>query len=275
MNYKGKTVGLTGADGFLGSALAEELRAQGAVVKIISGDTRKIETFSSVVDHSMDYLFHFGSPSSQVVFKRQPLHSAEVTIRGFINAISACQYSGVKLIYPSTGLLSQGKINEYAQCKKICEDIHLGENIDAIGVRIFATYGPGEDHKRDYASVPFLFVRDIVTGQRPIIFGDGEQVRDFIFIEDTVKGILNIAEKCNEPIIDLGFGKQNSFNDLINIINKHLKKEVKPQYVDKPIDYVEKTSASVDKLSKYYTPTIGIDEGIERIIKSLQGESRK
>lgn len=266
MNYQGKIVGLTGADGFLGSALAKGLRDQGAIVKVISGDIRDPETFNRVVDYTMDYLFHFAAPSSQILFKRQSLYSADVTLNGFINAAMICKQNGVKLIYPSTGLLSQGDTNEYARCKKLCEDIHLGENVDAIGIRVFATYGPSEGHKRDYASVPYLFIRDMVNGKRPIIYGDGRQVRDFIYIDDTVEGILRIAEEATEPIIDLGFGKQTSFIRLIRIANEHLNMAIEPIFVDKPVDYVEKTSADLSIMKRYYQPLIGIDEGIGRIV---------
>jgi UDP-glucose 4-epimerase len=176
----------------------------------------------------------------------------------------------VRLIYPSTGLLSQGDTNEYARGKKVLEDIHLGSGMDALGIRIFATYGPGEGHKRDYASVPYLFARDMVQGRSPIIFGDGSQVRDFIYIDDTVQGILALAEECPDPIVDLGSGEQVTFRQILGKINSALGDIIQAKYVDKPTGYVDKTKANIDRLSDFYEPKCSIDVGIKNMVDALK-----
>lgn len=271
MNYKGKNVAITGHDGFIGSALVKELQAKGANVVALLGDVRDPETFS-VIDYTYDYLFHFGAPSSQILFKRQPMNSAEVTIRGFLNAAKACRENGVRLIYPSTGLLSSDRENEYARCKKVCEDIAAGENLNALGIRIFATYGPGEDHKADYASVPFLFARDMVLGRSPVIFGDGQQSRDFIYIDDVVYGILMLAEKCMLPTIDLGSGVNVTFNEIVEQINARDGNDIKAKYTDSPKGYVKETSAKVLDLHSYYLPMTSFTQGIKLLVEYLKSE---
>lgn len=273
MNYRGKKVAITGWTGFIGNALYEALKFHGADVSKLYGDVRDPETFSKI-NHEYEYLFHFADPSSQILFKRMPMYAAGVTITGFMNAAAACRDNGVKLIYPSTGLLSQDRENEYARCKKLCEDIHLGEGLDAIGIRIFATYGPGEGHKRDYASTPYLFARDMQQGKSPEIWGDGTQKRDLIYIDDVVNGVLVLAEEANEPIIDLGSGKPVSFNDLIVEINHAFMinsgaKIPEPVYVDKPAGYVDDTAADPTILHRYYTPTTDLASGVHRLVKSL------
>lgn len=275
MNYSGKKVAITGADGFIGSALLEQLDkltddGDRTVQKVfvIKGDIRDPKTFN-VLNHRIDYLFHFAAPSSQVLFKRQAMYATETTIVGFINAARACKQNGIKLIYPSTGLLSSNRYNEYAMCKKICEDIAASEKLDALGIRIFATYGPGESHKRDYASVPYLFARDMIEGKSPVIFGDGEQVRDFIYIDDVVQAILRVAEECNDPVIDVGSGVQISFNSIIKELSRIIG-PVKPVYVDKPGGYVSETMAHPEELDKYYTREVAFAEGISKLVKELQ-----
>jgi len=189
MNYKGKRVAVTGY-GFLAGGLIKALIDMGAEVFINTGDLRDTLTFARVVEiedgavrysrdsvrelnYTFSYVFHFASPSSQILFKRNPRYCIDVTLNSFLAISKQCKENGIKLIYPSTGLLSQGKTNEYASCKKMCEDIHLAEGMDAIGLRIFATYGPGEGHKRDYASVPYLFARDMVRGRGIEVYGNG------------------------------------------------------------------------------------------------------
>lgn len=276
MNYQNKIVGVTGYDGFIGRELVTALEEQGANVIALMGDVRDPLTFATV-DYSMDYLFHFADPSSQILFKRQPLYAAEVTIKGFINAAQACRQHGVKLVYPSTGLLSQDRENEYARCKKLCEDMHLGENLDALGIRIFATYGPQEYHKRDYASVPYLFARDMSEGKSPVVWGDGSQRRDLIYIDDVITGILILAEEANEPIIDLGSGTPVSFKEVLAELRNAFHGETGanipvPVFVDKPAGYVDDTAADITILKKYYQPQFSIQDGAFALVKGLHDE---
>lgn len=269
MNYQNKKIALTGIDGFIGSHLAAALENEGAKVVALAGDIRDRRTFDPL-DHTFDYLFHFAAPSSQVQFKRMPSYCMKTTTIGFMNAADIAKRHGIRLVYPSTGLLSSDRLNEYALCKKWCEQYAAGKGMDAIGLRIFATYGPGEGHKRDFASVPYLFARDMVEGHRPVVFGDGKQVRDFIYIDDVVQAILHLAEECSDSIVDVGSGDQFSFNDIIAEIDCHLDKSPKAEYVDAPAGYVKETSADPAVMAYYYMPKIGFAEGIRRTVEHLQ-----
>lgn len=278
MNYHGKNIVLTGWDGFIGSALAKRLKAEGANVYEFRGDIRNKSDLTSYINHRIDYVFHFGAPSSQVQFTRQHRYCVETTIQGFSNISSLCAENGVRLVYPSTGLLSQGKSNEYARCKQICEDLAATNELDSIGIRIFATYGPGEGHKRDYASVPYLFARDMVNGVSPVIFGDGEQVRDFIWIDDVVNAIVVLAEECSEKVVDLGTGEQVSFNEIIIAINslRPEQRPIHPTYVDKPNNYVESTQAQAEFIKNFaggkIKPQVSFTDGIKKLVKHLEDE---
>lgn len=291
MNYQGKRVALTGVTGFIGSQLFKRLNDEGAYVNVLTGDVRDASTFEEI-DYQFDYIFHFADPSSEIMFKRQALYCAEVTIEGFLNAAKASKRSGAKLIYPSTGLLSMANNperkdlpalvstvhalagNHYARTKKICEDIHLGENLDAIGIRLFAAYGPQEAHKRDYASVPFLFARDMQQGRGPVIWGDGEQRRDLIYIDDAVEGILELADQASEPIIDLGSGDPVSFNQVIDALTGAFgtmsgANVPEPQYTNRPAAYVDETSADPTIMKKYFTPGFDLQRGIDHLVKGI------
>lgn len=276
MNYRGKKIAITGATGFIGNALAKEfaLMPDGPKhVEIITGDIRDRRTFD-VLDHTYDYLFHFAAPSSQVQFKRQPAFSIKTTILGFMNAADIAKRHGIRFVYPSTGLLSSDqKPNEYALCKRMGELYVQGKGMDAIGLRIFATYGPGEGHKRDYASVPYLFARDIVDGKRPEIYGDGKQVRDFIYIGDVVNSILILAEECSDPIVDIGSGKQTSFLQIMDAIAAvSTIGEIKgPKFIDRPTGYVQETAADPTRLHDFYTPQTSFEYGIELLVNHLRG----
>lgn len=282
MNYKGKKVAITGVDGFIGKALFEALInsttdlefmfESEVMVHILDGDIRDPETFAKL-DHTYDYLFHFAAPSSQVLFKRNPAYCIETTLKGIMNAAQVCRDYGIRLIYPSTGLLSSDRYNEYAMCKKISEDYVKGLKMDALGVRIFATYGPGEGHKADFASVPYLFARDMVRGKDPVIFGDGEQVRDFMYIDDVVQAILYAAEECYDDVLDIGSGHQISFNRIITELAIITETAANPDYIPKPNGYVKETAANPTRMYDFYKPKVAFVEGLKKTVESIKNET--
>lgn len=270
MNYTDKKVFITGSDGFLGKAIARELEDLNADVYRYSGDVRDKQRLTELLDHKWDYVFHFGCPSSQVLFKRERRYCIETTIQSFLHLTRLCALNGIRLIYPSTGLLSQGKSNEYARCKQVCEDLAATPDLDSLGLRIFATYGPGEGHKRDYASVPYLFAHDIIDGKDPVLWGDGKQSRDFIYIDDVVRATLLLAEECPDKVIDVGSGHKTSFNDLLLKIADATGISSSVANIPMPAGYVEETQANTDRLLDFYEPKVSINRGIELMVKSIK-----
>lgn len=194
-------------------------------------------------NYSTRYLFHFSSPSSQILFARNPEYCVSETIDSLKKVIKYCRRTGAKLILPSTGLLSNreaAKYNEYAMTKYLSEQIALKSGIEVVIPRIYAAYGPGEEHKRDYKSVISLFMEEIINDQRPVIFGDGEQTRDFIYITDLIDDLIYHAE-FSTGIVEIGTGVATSFNTIIDLINHTVGKNIEPWYADRPTNYIEET----------------------------------
>ena len=268
MNYTGANVAITGWSGFLGGALAARLSDDyEANVECLEGDVRDPFTFAGIT-HETKYLFHFGAPSSQVLFERNPAHCIDVTMKGFANALEACKRTGTRLVFPSTGILSSGRFNMYAKCKSLCEDMARGT--DAIALRIFATYGIGEKHKRDFASVPYLFARSASRGQHLTVFGDGSQTRDFIYVDDTVNTILRAAEEWDGGPLDVGSGTSVSFNEIIEHVSDHFP-NVRTSYVHAPKGYVKETTATTASHG-LWEPQVSLEEGIARVAEWLAGD---
>jgi len=266
MHYKNKRVLVTGASGFIGKALVYRLNQLGA--NVCEYDLRR-DTY--VPEGKASYVFHFGSSSSQILFKRNMLGSVSDTINSFKRVNQFARNLDARLIYPSTGLCSTNNLNEYARTKKLLEDIHLSHNLNALGLRIFATYGPGEEHKALYASVPHIFSTDVIEGRKCLIYGDGMQSRDFIYIDDVIESILILAEHATEPIIEIGSGQKTSFNELFGIIRETYRGEDCDEaiYVPAPQSYITETKADTKILHKYYKPETYLDTGISELIKHI------
>ena len=238
---------ITGINGFLGNALNKRLLSMGW------------ETYP-MLRPDVDYVFLFGSASSNHWYQHALSYNIRETIGGFLNAADFCKEHDIKLIYPSSGTIYEGK-NAYSKCKLVLETLaSLYPN--NLGLRIFATYGPGEDHKKEYASIVYQFTKLMKKGRRPVIWGDGEQTRDFIYIDDVIDNIINNLDK--EGTIEIGTGVNHSLNRVVHLINKNLHTKIKAEYIPKPKHYIETTICQKPSPHKF---TLG--EGIKKIIKSL------
>lgn len=241
MDYK---VSVLGRNGFIGSALAKRFKS------VYSYPHKKAK-----------YLFYFSSPSSQEIFKDSLDYSMAETINGFLGVVRFCRENKIKLIYPSSATIYANK-NAYAHCKSALEQIHQAYGGDVLGLRIFAGYGVGEEHKGEYASVVYKFCKQMVVGEQPVIWGNGEQSRDFVYIDDIIDTIIEL--KDTNGIFDIGTGVDTTFNEVVRLINKTLGKEIKSKYIKAPVNYLKDTPCQNPIKGK-----VSIEEGIKKICESL------
>lgn len=225
-----------GKDGFLGSALAKK--------------------------NLPDGIYYFDSPSSNIIFDEHLEWCVRKTIVNFMDILDRVKKTQEYLVYPSSATV-YNKNTHYAKTKAILEELVDIYQVPALGLRIAAGYGPGEAHKGSYASVIYQWCKQMKNGERPIIFGDGTQTRDFIYETDIADNIERLVNEHTIGIVDIGTGINTSFNEVIAIINKVLGTDIKPIYVDKPKTYVENTPC---------TPVpckISLEEGIINICQSI------
>lgn len=311
MDWKDKKVLVNGVTGFIGSNLAKELLKKGAEVYsidnfsyidremmgkkfhelkdiiVIEGDVSDKGNWSKLPT-DIEYIFHFSAPSSVVLFKRYPEKCWNETLFGLYNALEFCKKNNVKkLMYPSSGAIYSGnkmphteKVypkprNLYASAKVACEALanSYSDFVKSIGLRIFVGYGPGEEWKGDFGSALYLFIRDLMNDRAPEVWGDGNQTRDFVYIDDLIKMIIKSAEIEHTGIINLGTGKSSSFKDLIERINKILGSKKEPVFVPKKDpNYLEHIKADVTLTNRLMgIKTIDIDEGLQKFIDYLKG----
>ena len=310
MDWKDKKILINGASGFIGSNLVKKFLELGAKIysidnfSYIDGEKskRKNNFFDKIVliegnvsedepwkkvPLDIDYIFHFAAPSSITNYKREPERCYRETVYGFWKALEFAKNnkSVKKVVYPSTGSLYAGNefpLNEnvypkprnlYASAKMACEGLagNYKGLVNSIGIRIFAGYGPGEEWKKDFGSIVFLFLNDLMKGNKPIIWGDGKQTRDFVYIKDIVEGVKKAAEADYEGIINIGTGIETSFNDMIEIIKEELGIEGETEHIPKEANYVENLKADTKLMKKILgIETVSLKDGLKEYINYLK-----
>ena len=153
-------------------------------------------------------------------------------------------------------------------------------SIDSVGFRYFSVYGYPERHKGVYANIVTQFIWDMMEGKRPVIYGDGNQTRDFTFIKDIVEANrLAIRKKLKGAnVLNIGTGINHSFNDIVDLINKHMGTSIKPEYTPNQIhNYIFDTLADVKKAEEVlgFKAKTSLDEGIKKTIEFYMQKENK
>lgn len=230
---------MIGCHGFIGKAMATRL---GNVTTFPTDETK--------------VLFHFGS-YTHPDFEQNPEYLMQRELDDFTRLLPLCYERGIVFVYPSSALVYE-KPTQFAQFKRTLESLAACYKTVTLGLRIFPAYGPGENR-----TVISKWCRQVLAGEQPVVYGDGTQTRDFIFIDDVVDQILSLVEKPNwtSRVVDIGTGTPTSFNEILSLIGSACGREVNPKYVARPSSYAEGIRCS-DPLPW----SVPVAEGIRRIL---------
>ena len=139
--------------------------------------------------------------------------------------------------------------------------------LETVSLRYFNVFGPRQDPNSAYAAAIPAFVSRMVRGERPIVFGDGEQSRDFCYIDNVVSAnVLSMqARKINGETVNIACGERITLNRIIALINQHLGTDIKPEYQDPRPGDVRHSLADVTAAGRVigYEPLVMFDEGLE------------
>ncbi|ERG97987.1 MAG: nucleoside-diphosphate-sugar epimerase [Haloquadratum sp. J07HQX50] len=297
----GKRVLITGGAGFIGSNLANHLASNNEVIAVDDLHLGTPENLASdisfenasVVDESLpttdiDVLFHLAAYSSYTMAEENKAEATRVNIEGFVNAVEQARRDGCDtVVYASTSSIygsrttpsPESMSTEVRTCyeaskmarETYAEYFHNHYQMNTAGLRFFSVYqgyGGAEGHKGEYANTVAQFADKIAQGERPRVFGDGSQTRDFTHVNDIVRGIEQTAEHELQGIYNLGTGDSYDFNTMIDMINAELNTNVEPRYVDNPLEvYVHDTMADATKIrdATGWKPQIEFAEGVRRV----------
>ena len=261
--------------------------------ELMEGDIRDIEVCKNALI-GIDYVSHQAALGSVPRSIKDPITTNAVNISGFLNMIYAVKESGniKRFIYAASSSTYgssqelpkiEGRIGKplspYAVTKYVNEvyaDLFSRVyGLQSIGLRYFNIFGPGQSPESEYAAAIPKFILAAKNGKTPVINGDGEQTRDFTFVENAVQANIRAFFIENVPDVDsvynIACGSQASLNQLWKEITGVLDVQIEPVYRESQKGDVRHSLANIDKAGNIlgYKPLIGFKEGIRTTIESF------
>lgn len=284
---KNKNIIITGGLGFIGSHINDELIDNNQITILDNFSTGKIENLKNPEHKNLkiikddlntanlqqiledqDYIFHLAAAASVPQSVETPLNTHSNNVDATIKLLIAAKDSNIKkIIFSSSSAIYGDNPNmplketeqyqptsPYAASKAIGE-IYLKTFYETYGLkytalRYFNVFGPKQDVNSQYAAVIPKFIHSIINNKQPIIYGDGKQTRDFIYVKDIVKANINAAKSDYNGIINIAAGKAYTINELYQIISEVLKTDIKPEYLDPRPGDIKHSYASVENMDK-------------------------
>jgi len=297
-----KHVVITGGAGFVGSNLVHEIagRYPEAEITVVddfrSGSFKNLEGFkgdiiaadlaSMEVKHyftgsKIDLVFHLASITDTT--DHNQFRQVHDNVESWRNLLSYFAGRKTRLVYASSAAtygIAAGlnkvdqepkPANVYAFSKVQLDNLArrwARENLEqvVVGLRYFNVYGPREGHKGAASSMILQLAQQIRRGQAPRIFKNGEQLRDFVYVKDIVNCTILAARARVSGIYNAGSGLPRSFNDIVTNLNRVLKTDWQPEYIDNPhVHYQPHTEADLTMTTRAlrYKPKYTLEEGID------------
>lgn len=309
MDLNKKKILVTGGAGFIGSNLVMEIQEKYPEAEITVLDNFSAGYFENLTGFkgdiiavniininlekyfpNLDVVFHQAAITDTILPRTEQQKVIYENIESFRNVLNYCLSHQCNLIYASSSAIygrstppmKVGKgefpLSAYGFSKLIIDNIarrsfnHFKNN-KLVGLRYFIVYGPREFYKvtETRGSSIWKFYSQMKKGKRPILFGDGEQKRDFVYTKDAVKANLLSLEAKRNGIFNIGGGKATSFNEVVNILNKFLGTNLEPEYQENPFkesyQYWSEADLTETKEVLGYEPEYTLEQGIRDYLK--------
>jgi len=300
---------VTGGAGFIGSNLVQALLERGHKVRVIdnfstgsrdnlalflekielvNGDIRYLNTVMEAME-GVDYVLHQAALPSVPRSVETPLESNDVNTNGTLNILYAAKSKGVKrVVYaasssaygdtptlPKVESMPASPLSPYAVNKlageHYCKAFYNVYGLETVALRYFNIFGPRQDPNSYYSAVIPKFIKAYLTDKSPIIFGDGEQSRDFTFIENVVQANLKACkapEKACGRVMNIACGDRITLNELAAELRDILKAKSNVKHGDPRSGDIKHSLADISLAKELidYEPTVNVRDGIRKTV---------
>jgi nucleoside-diphosphate-sugar epimerase len=298
---------VTGGAGFIGSHLAEELVRRGERVRVVdSFITGKRDNLKHIPDVDLiegdladlavaqravagvEYVLHQAAIPSVPRSVQDPITSNRANIDASLNVLVAARDAGVRrVVYagsssaygdtptlPKVETMGTAPLSPYALQKLVaeqyCQMFTRLYGLETVTIRYFNVFGPRQDPSSPYSGVISLFIRALVEGRPPTIYGDGEQTRDFTYVANVVDGVLRActAPDASGEVINVATGGRISLNTLYDMVKRVTGAGVTPVYAAPRPGDVRDSQADIDKARRLlgYEPMVPFDQGLAQTV---------
>jgi UDP-glucose 4-epimerase len=301
---------VTGGAGFIGSNLVQKLLDRGDNVRIldnfatgkrqnvtgfgdrvevIEGDIRSYHIVREAVD-GIDVIFHEAALPSVPRSIKDPITTHEVGVNGTLNVLQSARDCNVKrVIFASSSSiygnnpvlpkhegLTPAPLSPYAVSKLTCE--HYLQvffqlyGLETVTLRYFNVFGPRQDPSSQYSAVIPKFIALMRNGERPTIYGNGEQSRDFTYVDNVVHANLlaaTVETGVAGGVFNAACHDQITLNDLVHSLNQAIGTSIEPMHTEPRLGDIQHSFAAIDKFKEAtgYEPLVSFTEGIKRTVE--------
>ena len=297
---------VTGGAGFIGSHIARALVDAGARVRVIddlsTGSVQNLDEIGGEVDfinasindaavlnravQGVELVFHEAAIPSVPRSVQRPRETHDASVNGSFNLLLAARDAGVRrVVYaasssaygdqlesPKVESMRPDPLSPYAAAKLVgeyyCQVFTRSYKLETVSLRYFNVFGPRQDPSSQYSGVISRFIMALETGERPTIFGDGEQTRDFTYVANAVEANMRAAQapEASGKVFNIANGKSISINEVLEVLKRLTgRNEIKADYAPVRAGDVRDSLADLKAANAVlgYEPKVGLEEGLQ------------
>jgi nucleoside-diphosphate-sugar epimerase len=306
---------VTGGAGFIGSHLVKRLIREGGKIRVVDDlSTGKEERLSSVRSgieflkgdladpavcneavRDVDFVFHQAAIPSVQRSMDDPLGTNQANVVGTVNLLESSRQNGVRRfvyaasssaygnseVLPKEESMVPNPCSFYALQKFIgeryCQLYHDLFGLETVSLRYFNVFGPEQDPDSEYSAVIPKFIDRLLAGKPLVVYGDGEQSRDFTYVENAVQANLLAlrADGVSGKVFNVGCGQNITLNRMIRVLESIVSIEAHVTYAPARAGDVRHSLADLTLATRYlsYEPVVTVEEGLKRTVDAMKAKA--